>query len=57
MKLVETYIVQEDLSGMKIIRYQAFGDFTNQVEYLMDLIGIIGGQKKKLLGKKILDFG
>ena len=57
MRLTEIYIELEELNGMKIIHSPHCGDFTNQVEFLTDHIGIIGVLSKRLNGEKIIGYG
>ena len=57
MKLAEIYTEQEELNGMMIILYLAYGLFMRQAEYHMVRIGTTGEQNKRLLGKKTIDFG
>ena len=57
MKPAEIYTELEELNGMMIILCLVYGLFMHLVEFHMVHIGITGEQSKKLLGKKIIDFG
>ena len=57
MKQVETFTALEELNGTKIIPCHHYGDFSNQVKFHMDLIGIFGEQNRRLLGKRIIIYG
>ena len=57
MKLVEIYTELDALNGMKNILYLHYGNFMNQVKFLMVRIGIIGELNKKFSGKTTINYG
>ena len=57
MQLVEIYTELDALNGMNNILYLHYGNFMNQVKFLMVRIGIIGELNKKFSGKTTINYG